>query len=206
MDTERIEEALRDGPPDEPAYRQGGYRRRWSPVLLLAGVGALATTAVVTGVLIAVTLSLMRAPGGQGGGVDVLALGAELQGTWDSNEITATSWRSELMARGHTAEDVDAAHVSNGNFDRVRYRFVFAEQHLQVFAAFDGQPWEPMSGGPYELQADGSLLYDDIGCFITAMFTIDEDQLSFAPIETRSCNPEEMLNNAGFFNLVTFTR
>ena len=206
MDTERIERALREGPPDEPVYVPGGHRQQ-RRVLMLAGLGALVTAALLVGVAIGVTLNVLRASnGGVGSGIDVAALAAELEGTWDSTELSVASYRSELVARGHAAEDVEAAIANNGQFDRVRYRFVFAEDHLQIFAAFDGRAWESMSGGPYELQEDGSLLYDDIGCFITATFTIGNGDLSFTPIQTRSCNADETLNNTAFFNLVNYTR
>lgn len=206
MDTERIERALREGPPDEPVYVPGGHRdprrRLWS----LARVAAVLSTAVVIGVMIGVSLSVLREPSGLGGAVDVRVLAAELEGAWESNEITAVSWRAELIALGHRREDVDAALARATPHDRVRYRMVFADDHVQIFGSFDGSEWDPLSGGPYELQADGSLIYDDIACFITASVAIDGGLLSFSPIETRSCNAEETLNNVAFFNLVDYAR
>ena len=87
MDMERIERALREGPPDEPAYVPGSYRRgpgRWIPRLFAVPVIA---AALVVGVVVGAGLPAVR-DGGVGQAPDPVAITEALRGTrWTTDEM-----------------------------------------------------------------------------------------------------------------------
>ena len=205
MDTERIERALREGPVDEPRYAPGAFRRsrrRFS----LALAGSVATAALVTGVLLGVVLTQLREPNGGVRGRDLGELAADLEGRWVSDVISREEWINSALAAGHDRNTIDAFFLHDPIELQVQYELVFADDHLQVFGAFDGSPSQGLAGGPYRLLDNGAVYYDDIGCFITARFKLSADRMTFEPISTESCNAEEGLANWVFFNLASYTR
>ena len=207
MDADRIERALREGPPDEPTYVPGAFRQRRSVPLLFVGAGAVLAAAVVIGLVVGVTLDLLREPtGGVGGPVDADELAAELEGRWSSGDISREAWIEELAAMGYRPADIDFALSNLPEHERVRYDLVFEDDHLMIFGSFDGADLRPMSGGPYEVLGNGALYYDDVACFITVQFDLDDDRLAFEPMQTEGCNADESLNNAAYFNLLTYAR
>jgi hypothetical protein len=207
MELERIEQVLRAGPPDEPVYIPGSFRQARRPGAMLAAVGLTVAAVLVLAVVTGVVLTALRLTNGQvGGPVDVDDLHAQLQGTWLSTELTENEWVDGLVALGYDPEQVEASLSFLEPFEVIRYEMVFDGTHLQIFGSYDDGPFESFSGGPYELLSDGAIHYDDIGCFITATFDITGDQLQFDPIQTEGCVPDASLNNAVFFNLVTYTR
>lgn len=206
MNLERIERALRDGPADEPTYVPGTHRARRDGRLLLAAAGGVLAVALVVGVGIGVGLSVLREPEGVGTGVDVDQLAAALEGSWISTELTSDEWVDGLIALGHDRDDVEFALGNFPPYERVRWRLDFVDEHLQIFGSFDGGAFISMSGGPYELQPDGSIVYDDIGCFMTIPIAIEGSRLLLEPMRTESCNADERLNNDGYFQLVEYER
>jgi len=207
MDADRIERALRDGPPDEPTYVPGAFRQRRSLSLLIVGAGAVLGVALIVGVVAGITLNVLRDPSDSvGGPVNVDRLAAELEGRWSSDEISREDWIQALAEMGYQRPDIDFALSNLPDHERVRYDLVFEDDHLQIFGSFDGDDLRSMSGGPYTLLPDGALYYDDIGCFITVRFELDADRLAFDPMETDGCSADESLNNAAYFNLLTYTR
>lgn len=206
MNLERIERALRQGPVDEPIYLPGTHGVRRNPRLMLAIAGAVVSAALVVGVGIGIAMSAIRGPGNLGSGVDLTRLAAELEGSWLSPEITADAWTAGLVALGHDRDDVALALENFGAFERARWRLDFVDDHIQIFGSLDGGPFTSMSGGPYELLRDGSIRYDDIGCFMTIPVAVEGNRLRFGPMTTESCDADERLNNDGYFLLVDYER
>jgi hypothetical protein len=207
MDAERIERALREGPPDEPIYRPGAFREQRRPWLVLLAAGTVLGIALVVGVVAGLAVDVLRGPSaGVGGPLDVNRLAAELEGRWSSDDISREEWIQELSDMGYRQADIDFALSNLPAHERVRYDLVFQEEHLQIFGSFDGGELEPMSGGPYQLLPNGALYYDDVACFITVLFDIDGDRLAFEPMATDGCSADESLNNAAYFNLLTYER
>jgi hypothetical protein len=206
MDLQTIEQALRDGPVDEPIYVPGTHRRGrplyWQGALVMTITAA----ALLAGVVIGISLDALRSAGNPPGQVDVAALARELEGDWQSTEITREDLIRTALAMGHDQQTIDTQLRALPAFARVQYEMVFANDHLQIFASFDGAPAASQSGGPYTLQPTGAIHYDDIGCFITATFDVVGDQLTFDPIQTQGCDADESLANAAFFNAVTYSR
>jgi hypothetical protein len=157
MNTERIERALREGPPDEPMYVPGGHRQAVNRNLLAAVAGVALAAALVIGVVVGVTLDTLRGPSGGVGAPNVEALAAELEGMWTSEATTPDAWVEGLLALGYAREDVELALGNFPPYERARWQLVFADEHLQIFGSFDGGPWIGLSGGPYELLPDGSI-------------------------------------------------
>jgi hypothetical protein len=206
MNLERIERALRDGPPDEPLYVPGTHRARRDVRLLLAAASAVLAFALVVGIGIGFGVSVLRGPGDVGSGVDLDALAANLEGQWISTEISSDEWVDGLIALGHDRDDVQVALDNFPPYEAVQWRLDFADDHLQIFGSFDGGPFISMSGGPYELVPDGSIAYDDIGCFMTIPVEVQGSRLLLEPMRTESCNADERLNNDGYFQLVEYER
>ncbi len=206
MNLERIERALRDGPADEPMYVPGAHRTRRDGRLVLAAAGAVVAVALVVGVGIGVGLSVLRAPGGVGTGVDVDQLAADLEGSWVSSEFTSEEWVDGLISLGHDPDDVELALANFPPYERAQWRLDFVDDHLQIFGSFDGGSFTSLSGGPYQLMPDGSVVYDDIGCFMTIPINIEASRLFLEPMRTESCSADERLNNDGYFQLVEYER
>jgi hypothetical protein len=207
MDADRIERALREGPPDEPTYVPGAFRQRRRVPVLFLQAGAVLAAAVIMGVVAGVTLNVLREPSGSvGGPVDAEQLAAEIEGRWSSGEIGREAWIDRLTALGHRRADIDFALSNLPDHERVRYDLVFEDDHLMIYGSFDGADLRPMSGGPYEVLDNGALYYDDVACFITVRFDLDGHRLDFEPMQTEGCSADESLNNAAFFNLLSYTR
>lgn len=206
MNLERIERALRDGPVDEPPYVPGSHRDPRQSRLFLAAAGGMVVLALVVGVGIGIGVSIMRAPAGVGTGLDLDRLAADLEGNWISTGLTPDGWVDDLVALGHDRDDVELALTNFPPYERARWRLNFFDDHIQVFGSFDGGPFTSLSGGPYELLPDGSILYDDIGCFMTIPVVLEGSRLRFEPMTTESCDADERLNNDGYFQLVEYER
>ena len=130
-----------------------------------------------------------------GGPVDAEQLAAEIEGRWSSGEIGREAWIDSLTALGYRRADIDFALSNLPDHERVRYDLIFEDDHLMVFGSFDGADLRPLSGGPYEVLDNGAQYYDDVACFITVRFDLDE-----------GCSADESLNSAAHFNLLTDTR
>lgn len=206
MDAQRIERALRAGPVDEPTYVPGGFRRaggRSPRALAIAGL----ISAVLFGLAVGVGLSTLHRPPAQVGSVDRDRLALELPGRWVSDDISRERWVSVLVGLGNDIDDIDnfLAH-----FDPIvattHYELEFTHDHLAIADFADDQPRDDVASGPYQIDANGTLHYDDRSCFVSARFKIEDDRLTFGPISTDSCGADERIANMAFFNLVSYTR
>jgi len=209
MDLERIERALREGPVDEPAYVAGAFRRagrRRSAMLLTAAVGA----ALVIGMVVGLSLDTLRSPSDDTGvpGPDLEALNAELAGRWLSDLISRDRFVEDMLERGHAEADIEAF------LDRGGVVGIYTRFHL----GFDGRgrltvyettrDTDILSEEPYELLPDGRLRWGDIGCIVTARFTIDadipaeiaSDRLTFEPVSFTGCDADGRIAADAFFN------
>lgn len=206
MTLERIERALRDGPIDEPVYAPGTHAHRPGAGVLLAAGAAVLTVALVVGVGIGIGISVIRGPASVGSGLDPARLGAAIEGSWVSTEITPDEWVDGLLVLGHERDDIELALANFPPYERATWRLDFFDDHIQIFASFDDGPFTSMSGGPYELLSDGSIRYDDIGCYLTISVAMDGSRLLLEPITMESCDADERLNNDGYLQLVEYER
>lgn len=207
MEPQRIEQALRDGPPNEPRYVPGSFRRgglsRWS----LAVGGAFVAVALVVGVAAGLGIGVLRGPDANvGNPPDLEALAAELQGAWVSDAISRDDWVSELVSMGHDIDDVDNFLIHDPMTEDVTYFLTFSNGNMNVRSSLDGAPIIENSDGPYRLLPDGRFSWEDIGCFVTADVTVDADRLTFGPVAMESCGADERLANSAFFNLAPYHR
>jgi hypothetical protein len=207
MDFERIERALREGPVDEPAYVPGAFRRsgrRRSTMLMTATVGA----ALVIGVVLGLRLDTLRSPSGDTGAPapNLEALNAELAGTWLSDPITQHEFVDFMVQAGHAKDDIDAFLEHDPIPTATRYGLSFdGRELLVVFEVPQGGDTDILSNAPYELLPDGRLTWDDLGCVVTARFTIAGDRLTFEPVSRTGCDPDERIATDAFFNLTPYT-
>jgi hypothetical protein len=208
MNLERIEQALREGPVDEPSYRPGTFRRTsplsWPVMLAAATVAA----ALFMGIVIGSGVSVLRNPFGQPGKQppDPAALRVALVGGWETAEISKDDWTAAILARGFAQADI-TAFLAHDPFERtIRYQLKFASDRLIISSLADAGTARVLSNVPYEILADGRLRYDDLGCIVSVFFVLDGDGLTFAPISVDSCNADEQIANRAFLNLAPYTR
>lgn len=209
MDLDRIERALRAGPPDEPLYMPGMFARRRRPMLAMAAAVAVLAAAVVIGVVIGIGLDSLRGQGSSvGGPPDVALLEAQLEGQWTSGEISRGEFISGLVEQGHQIDDVNSyLKPPEPDIERsVRTRLVFSAGELVIERSVDEEGWRRAAAGPYRVVSDGALWYDDLGCLITADFAVSDETLTFDRIGTEHCGAIERVANSAFFNLSPFER
>lgn len=213
MREDRIEAALREGPPDEPTYVPGAFRRANTPRWWLAAAGATAAAAMIIGVVVGIGLNVLRAPN-QGGPVDVAALEAELVGSWDSDVITRDQWLTRMEATGFDINDLEAFLSHDPLGVRIQYRLTFDGSKLTIASSTDDAPFVVNGTGAYSLLADGTLAYVETpppgglgtDCELTAPFTITVDRLVIEPVTTQGCGLDEQMAQAAFFNLAGYSR
>lgn len=219
MGTERIERALREGPPDEPVYVPGAFRRsggwRAGPAIITAVVGL----ALVAGLVIGTGLLVLR---GEDVGVSpqprILAT-SDLLGTWRTDQISRQAWTDGISAAGFDSAAITAFLEHDPIQNRVRYTLEFftsetTGDRVTIKAEYDGQPIVVLSGGGFSLEADGTLDYTEIvpgtaapRCEVFAAPAIDDGgQLSLQILETRNCDPDAKLAHTAFFALAPFAR
>ena len=208
MNLGRIEQALRDGPIDEPVYRPGSFRRTsplgWPVMLAAATVAA----ALLLGVVIGSGVNVLRNPFGEPGNQppDPAALQAALAGDWGTAEISQNDWTAAMLARGFSQADI-TTFLDHDPFEQtIRYRLKFSSSRLIISSVADGGTTAVLSNNPYEILADGRLRYDDLGCIVSVFFVLDGDGLTFAPISLDSCSADEQIANRAFLNLAPYTR
>ena len=215
MFPERIERALREGPPDEPVYVPGAFRHARAGRSLSPFAATAVVLALVVGVVIGGGLAVLR--GWNIGGPRIVTT-ADLLGTWRSDEITAQAWTDGISAAGFDAASIDAFLVHDPIQDSVRYTLEFTASEstgdeLSISAEYDGQPIAVMSGGSFTVQADGTLHYTEIvagnagpRCEVFAAVTMDDGRMSLEITRMRNCDTEEQLAHTAFFELSPYTR
>lgn len=205
MNRERIEQALREGPPHEPRYVAGSFHRprnRWS----MAVGAALVTVALVIGIVVGLGIGILRNPAGRGAPADPALVARQLIGDWKTAPIAKADWRSRLLALGHNVDDIDAFLIHSPMNVDVVYELTFADGTLTVSESPDGAAFSRDSIGPYQVLDDGRLSWADLGCFVKAPVSFDGDRMMFGTIETSSCGADERIANSAFFNLAPYTR
>lgn len=214
MDMDRIEHALREGPPDEPAYVPGSYRRgpgRWVPRLFAVPVIA---AALVIGVVVGVGLPAVR-DSGVGRAPDPAAITEALQGTtWTTDETPFQAWTDALLERGFTNDEI-AAFLEHDPFElSVRYLLRFDDSQLTVQAAYDGAPPITLSVGGWRVREDGALVFSETvvdvppgaGCAIGAAVEVGDRALAFDIVDFIRCAVDAKLANTVFFELSPYTQ
>jgi len=212
MDTERIERALRDGPPNEPVYVLGGFRRSSPPGWWLAVAGLSVGVALVAGIAIGTGIDALRS-GGVGDEPEPRVLvAADLQGVWESDPIEFQAWVDALLARGFTQEDVDAFLEHDPFQDHLRYALRIVDERLTVQAAFDDLPFQTLSGGTFTVLDDGTVHFIEgvdgvqVGCEVTVAAAIDDSRLMLNVLDLRDCGVDERMANTLFFEVAAYAR
>jgi hypothetical protein len=212
MNTERIERALREGPPDEPAYVPGGFRGSSRPRWWLAVAGAsVGLVALVVGVAIGLGLATLRGDIGSGPEPRTL-VAADLEGVWESDPIAFADWVDAVRAEGFAPEDIDAFLEHDPFEDEVRYALLFFDGEFHVQAAYDGLPFQTLSGGTFGVDDPGVLHLVEvvdgapIGCEITAAAEIDGEQISLRVLDLPGCDTNEQMANTLFFDIASYAR
>jgi hypothetical protein len=213
MDIERIERALRDGPPDEPAYVPGSFGRSRAPAWWFAAVGMIVMAAVVTGIAIGVGFDALRgAPVGAPPTSEVTA--ADLEGRWLSDEISFDRWVDELIARGFDPNDVGNFLAHDPFEQHVRYQLTFDSGRVTISADFDGTGLQVLNLGEYTLQG-GVFSYVEttdappvIGeaCRVSAVPSLDDRRLAWEDVELAGCGVDPSIAHTAFFDLAGYTQ
>ncbi len=211
MDVERIERALGEGPPDEPTYVPGSFRRGSLPAWRLAAAGLAVGAALISGIAIGTGLGLLRDDVGNAPAPRVLAA-ADLQGVWEAEPIAIDAWTEALLARGFGQTDVDAFLEHDSFEDQVRYQLRFVDDRFIVQAAYDDQPVLTLGGGTFTLDENGLVdlveIVDgaEVGCEFTVTAVIYGSQLLMDVLEFRGCEADEQMANTLFFDVAVYDR
>ena len=213
MDLERIERALRDGPPDEPLYLPGSFGRPRLSAWWFAFAGAAVTAAIVIGIAIGVGFDVMHGP--PVGAPPSSAAGiADLEGTWISDEIAFSQWVDELVERGFDPNDV-GAFLGHDPFERsARYQLTFESGRVTISADYDETGMQVLNFGEYTLQ-EGAFSYVEatnappvIGeaCGVNARAILDGSRLVWEDVELDGCGVDSSIAHTVFFDLLPYTR
>jgi hypothetical protein len=211
MDTERIEQALREGPPDEPTYVPGSFRRTSPPGGWFAAASLSVVIALVAGIAIGTALDVLRS-GGVGGEPEPRALAAaDLQGVWESHPIERQDLEEALLARGFSQEDIDAFLEHDPFEDRVRYALRFVDDRVIVQAAYDDLPFQTLSTGTFTILDDGLRFLEvvdgvQVACQPLAAAEIDGSRLILNVLELPGCDTDERMANTLFFEIAAYSR
>lgn len=205
MDVERIERALREGPPDEPAYIPGGFRRSSAGVFAFAAVAVAA--ALIIGVGVGFTLDALR--GGGFGTQPPAALDpADLQGTWLSDEILFQEWVDALLERGFTTDEI-AANLDDNPFNRsMRYELRVTADEMTMRGSIDGAPMVLLTSDPYTILSDGRVRIggEASECQPVVDVVLDGARLTFSQPELQGCPVDDRIAGVGFFELTGYDR
>ena len=212
MDLRDIERALRAGPPDEPDYVPGAFRRSARRAWWLAAAGVLAG-GVLLGAVLAMGMVIVRNP--STGGINPGAIAAQLDGSWISDEISFDDWVAGLKARGFNPSDIGEFLGHDPFEQRVRYGLVFHDGEVTIQASYDGAPLEILNFGTYAIDDDGMLRYVEtmdplpaVGdtCHVVARVQTAGDRLSFEVLDFPGCGTDPLMAHTLFFDLLPYTR
>lgn len=204
MNLERIEQALRRGPVDEPRYVPGAHgRARHLDRLLLTAVVA---ASLVVGLVIGLGLDMLRGPSNDPGhvGPDPSVIQAQLKGTWMSEPVTEEAFVAFMRARGHAEADIDVWLGHDPMETTLRWGLDFdGRGNLVVFSITGDGITDILANGPYELLPDGRLRWTDRTCFLVAEFTATAEQLTFGSLTQERCTADERIAHDTFFDLAS---
>ena len=213
MNLERIEQALRDGPPDEPTYAPGSFDRPRLSAWWIALAGVTVTAAVVVGIAIGVGFDAVRGPL-FGAPPPPAAVMADLDGTWVSDEISFERWVAELSRRGFDPNDIGEFLLHDPFERRARYQLTFNSGRVTVSADYDDTGMQVLNYGEYTLQ-EGVFSYVEstdrppvIGqsCGLDAEPVIDGPRLVWENVELHGCGVDSSIAHTVFFDLLPYTR
>jgi hypothetical protein len=214
MNLQVIEAALRAGPVDEPRYVPDAFRpaqaRRWSVLL----IGSAIAGALIVGAVIGLSVAVWRLPGGATGSPpDLVALAAQLQGRWQSQELTRDEWIGSLLEMGFDINDIEPFLDHDPIEERIHYELQVDGDRMTVSSAADGGFLTTLSQGNFRLLPDGRIEWSDAGasqlsgtCLATAEFQVDGEGLAFSTLKTAGCGVDERIAVSAFFNLSVYTR
>lgn len=211
MDIERIERALREGPPDEPNYVPGTFRQARPSGWGLAVRGLAVGVALMAGIAIGTGLGLLRGDVGDAPAPRVLTA-TDLQGVWQADPISFDAWTEALLARGFSQADVDAFLEHDAFEDQVRYQLRFVDERFIVQAAYDQQPIQTLGGGTFTVDQAGVIhlveVVDglEVGCVITVAAEVDGSQLLMDVLDLLGCGTDERMANTLFFDVASYER
>lgn len=202
MNLERIEQALREGPVDEPRYVPGAFGppRRLDRLMLTVVVAG----ALIIGLVIGLALDVVRVPGPNVGdpGLDPAAIQRQLEGTWRSRIVTQDEFVAFMLERGHAQADLDAFLGHDPIATTLQWGLDFdLRGNLLVFSVTGDGITDILSNGPYEILPDGRLRWTDETCVLIAAFTVDDEQLAFGSLAPQDCNADERIATDAFFGL-----
>jgi hypothetical protein len=213
MDIERIEYALREGPPDEPVYVPGSFGRSHAPAWWFAVAGMLVTAAVVTGIAIGVGLDALRG-NPVGGPTTPEVTAADLEGRWLSDEIPMDEWVDELLANGFDPNDIGNFLAHDPFEQSVRYQLTFDSGNVTVSADYDGTGLQVLNSGEYSIQG-GVLSYVETtdappvvgeACRVRAVPTLDDLRIVWEDVELAGCGVDPSIAHTAFFDLAGYTQ
>lgn len=216
MDADRIERALREGPPDEPTYVPGAFRdqrTRGGLALAAASLGL----ALVAGIVIGTGLGILRSDpsdlvGGPAASPRPLAA-EDLQGMWTSGELDRDTWTDALRERGFTQDDIDAFLLHDPFESTVRYFMVFRGAALTIGATYDGGSPQVLTDARFLILGDGTLQVTEVvdgvdpedACVISVVPTLEGDVLSFRIMDV-PCDVDPQIATTAFFELLPYSR
>jgi len=207
MDIERIEQALREGPPDEPTYVPGSFRRTSPHGWWFAAASLSVVIALLAGIVIGTALDALRS-GGVGGEPEPRALvAADLQGVWESDPIERQDLEDALLARGFSQADIDP-HLDLVE-DHARYALRFVDDRLIAQAAYGDLPFQTLDTGTFIIRDDGfQIVVDGVqgACEPLAGAEIDGSRLILNVLELPGCDTDERIVNTLFLEIASYSR
>ena len=215
MNVETIERILREGPPDEPIYVPGAFRRTAQPLQWLLSTVAIGL-ALVIGVLAGIGLDELRNQG-RGTASPEPVTSTDLQGLWMSEPISRDAWVNGLVAQGFDRDEVVAV-LRSSTFERVQYALRFTGSTLTILSSVDGRPLEENSAGMFTVSNGDTFVYtedvvDDPGLgdvcnSLTAEVGLQAGQLVMSNVRLpeEACGREVLIIHAAFFTLAPFDR
>ena len=209
MDIERIERALRDGPPDEPTYVPGSFRRTSPQGWWFAAAGISAAIALVAGIAIGTALDTLR--GGRVGGEPEPRplVAADLQGVWESDPIERQVLEEALLSRGFSQADIDAHLESLPVGDAARYALRFVDDRLIAQVAYGDQPFQTLDTGTFTISDEGfqiSIPEVQGACEPLAAAEIDGSRLLLNLLDLPGCETDERLVNTLLLDIASYSR
>jgi hypothetical protein len=218
MDPDRIDRALREGPPDEPTYVAGSFRdssprRGW-----LVVAGAAVALALVVGFVVGGGLLALRGNDVGGSPQPRILTEEDLLGTWRSDPITRQAWIDGLAEAGFDSGSIDEFLTHDPIQDEIRYTLDFFTgatftDRLMVKAEVDGGPIADLGGGSFAVQGDGSMLFTEIvpgtpepRCQVLTAVAIDGQRMTIQILGMENCEIDAQMAYTAFFELSPFTR
>jgi hypothetical protein len=215
MDVDRIERALREGPPDEPVYVPGSFRRGPASPLGFALAGMAVALAIAIGIVVGTGLASVW---DERVGVipEPRVLSADdLQGVWQSEVIGTQDFIEAHRARGFTQDEIDDFLSHEPVADSVRYTIRFRGGGVTIWGAFGERSPQGLSGGRFRVLDDGTLHYTEVvegapagsaPCEVLATASIEGNRLTFSILELPNCSVDAQIANISFFELSWYTR